>query len=282
MPSIAFSQVQTSASAKYYQQLTDYHQGKIPENQLPRLSLMAVENHQDSIARIIAADYKKRKLEKGNIGSLLNPELKDYLMSFYTLFKLEDKLILYLLKNSEQADTKFAEKGFSKKVTDYMITQGQINPAIKPNGNFSTTTPDWRVLKTNLKNYVSEHDAEKFLVDAKLSWHNAREDWPNVVKYNIEKIEKFGMDTAGMGKSMINNMIFDVIFTHSDDPAALNKGLEYMRILLKSNPNADTWIDTYANLLYKAGNKAEAIKQEERALSLAKSRNDRTRVSEYE
>ncbi|MBW8683040.1 hypothetical protein [Chitinophaga rhizophila] len=108
-----------------------------------------------------------------------------------------------------------------------------------------------------------------------------KKDWPSIVNQHINNIEQNGLDTAGLGKVMLNNMVYDIIFMHSDDSSAIKKGLEYMTILLKSNPEEDAWIDTYAGLLYKIGRKKEAITQQQKALTIAESQKADDRVKIY-
>jgi hypothetical protein len=76
------------------------------------------------------------------------------------------------------------------------------------------------------------------------------------------------MDTAGLGAAFLNDMIWEVIFLHSNDKAILAKGIRFMRILLKNTPNDLADIDTYANLLYKLGRTKESISLEKKAVEI--------------
>jgi hypothetical protein len=55
-----------------------------------------------------------------------------------------------------------------------------------------------------------------------------------------------------------------------------------MEAILKNDPYSHVKIDTYACLLYKAGNKKEAITVEERALKLAEELRDKDSVTDYQ
>ena len=90
-----------------------------------------------------------------------------------------------------------------------------------------------------------------------------------LIKYNVEKVERFGLDTAGLNRVFTNNMIYQSIFMHSNDKPTLHKGLKWVKIMIDSEPPTPSHIDTYANLLYKLGHKKEALKWEKQALALA-------------
>jgi len=58
------------------------------------------------------------------------------------------------------------------------------------------------------------------------------------------------------------------VFQLSNDSKKLEKALSWSNRAISVNPNA-YWIDTYANLLFKLGRKAQAIRWEEIASKLA-------------
>ncbi len=95
--------------------------------------------------------------------------------------------------------------------------------------------------------------------------------WPDYIKYNIKLIEKYGTDTTNtfVDATLLNNFVFDGIFMHSDDSSQFTIGLRWMEGVLRRNPNYPNHIDTYANLLYKAGRREEAIQWQEKAVKIA-------------
>ncbi len=96
--------------------------------------------------------------------------------------------------------------------------------------------------------------------------------WPEYIKYNIELIERYGTDTTNsyVDATVINNFVFNGIFLHGNDPEHYEKGLRWMEGVIRRNPKEANHIDTYANLLYKAGNNTEAIEWQTKAVELAK------------
>jgi hypothetical protein len=82
-------------------------------------------------------------------------------------------------------------------------------------------------------------------------------------------VERYGLDTTGIGKAFFNNMVWDVFFEHISDRKLLNKAIGMMSLLIRSDTSEVSHIDTYANLLYKAGRIKDALEWEERAATLA-------------
>jgi hypothetical protein len=158
-------------------------------------------------------------------------------------------------------------KGFARTVVERVITKEEIVPKLgqaRQNG----VTPNWKAIQRGVEKKYSVGEAELAVMDAKIAWYKAKKDWARVVKYNIEKVERFGADTSGLGAVYLNDMVFNVIFQHSHSRPALEKGLQWMKLVLKKYPDVPQVADTYANLLYKLGRVRDAIRWEERSDTL--------------
>jgi hypothetical protein len=69
----------------------------------------------------------------------------------------------------------------------------------------------------------------------------------------------------------INNQCWD-LFLKAQDTMILNRAIYWMEQTFKQNPKDLTYdqgLDTYANLLYKAGRKEEALKWEQKAILIS-------------
>jgi thioredoxin-related protein len=272
----------SNADQDYNTAVWQYRSGIINKNALLTLAKRARDRQDDSLAYQIATSFKKLVLDSARFPDALNMDVRNFIVDFQNLFTLQDSLVTYLYKNKTLSDLALGQKGFSTNFTDYLIAKELIYSVIKPNGVFTDNSPDWNAIKNRINQSYDLVTGDKLLTRAKIDWYDYRKDWSNVVKYNIEKISIEGIDSAGFAGSAINNMVYDVIFMHSDEPTALNKGIEFMEYLLDRHWDHDTWIDTYANLLYKSGRKKEALKYEELALSIAKKRKDQVRINEYQ
>jgi thioredoxin-related protein len=262
--------------------LNRYRSGELNNKALLSVALDFKRVHEDSLATEIAQKFKRNWLDSQQISiELFTPELKHFIMNFSNIFNICDPMIKYLYKNSEATDSSFEEKGFSKRTVEYLIVKDIINPVVKPNEKYTIKEPEWNKLDKIIKDQFGEKIAQRLIVSSKIGWYGSKNDWSNVVKFNLEKLDNGGFDTIGIGKSHINNIMYSVVFEHSNDPFALNKGINYMERLLQDNPDHDSWIDTYANLLYKIGRKKEAVEQERTAIQIANNRKDYERVKEY-
>ena len=64
-------------------------------------------------------------------------------------------------------------------------------------------------------------------------------------------------------------MVWDAVVVHSKDKRLINKAVNWMQIILKSEHYSEPQsIDTYANLLYKLGRRREAVKWEKKAMQI--------------
>ncbi|NSL90760.1 hypothetical protein ECE50_028310 [Chitinophaga sp. Mgbs1] len=101
-----------------------------------------------------------------------------------------------------------------------------------------------------------------------------------LIKYQIEKNDKYGLDTTGLGKLELNNMLYEVFFFYGNE-IAIKKGIEWMKEILISYPEDPSYIDTYASLLFKQGEKEEAIKWEQKAIDILSLKNEQEEVQRY-
>jgi thioredoxin-related protein len=274
-------QVAKNPKQNYAGLINQYQNGQIKGVDLLQIALDAKSNRDDSLANKIAMEYKRDWLDKHDPKQIASKQLLDFFSAFYPLMCVNDKLIKYFYHNPTEVDSLLGGKGYSTTITDYVISKDLINSVIKSNGAYIEKIVDWDVIEQKVSNLYDKITASRLIINAKIAWYNDKKDWGNVAKYNIEKIDKQGIDTVGIGRSNVNNMVFYIMVQHIDDPVVLNKGLEYMELILRNNRHRDTWIDTYASLLYKIGRKSEAIKQELLALNIAEKRNDQDSKKEY-
>jgi thioredoxin-related protein len=262
--------------------IRQYKEGGILEKDLLPLALEAQASHNDILANEIAMKYKTAKLEKQDSKKLMSKRLLDFLSAFYPLVSVNDKITKYMYQNPAGFDVAFGINGYSTKLTDYVITKDIINPVTEFNDGYVDKVPDWSTLEKEIGNSYDMSTAARLIINAKLNWYTEKKDWANIAKYSMEKLDKQLIDTTLLGSFNLNNMIFNVLVRHSDDQVVLNKGLSYMEQILKSNSNRDSYIDTYASLLYKIGNKEEAIKHELNAIEIASKRKDSASIQEYQ
>jgi hypothetical protein len=84
----------------------------------------------------------------------------------------------------------------------------------------------------------------------------------------MKQVDTYGLDTAGLGWVFVNNFAWDYVFMYCTNKDTLNKAAGWMEVIIKGHPQDCVCIDTYANLLFKAGRIAEAILWEGKAINM--------------
>lgn len=91
-------------------------------------------------------------------------------------------------------------------------------------------------------------------------------DWAKFRPAVMAYMEQYG---AEADPALLNDFAWTV-FENCPDPACITKALEWSkRSIDETKGEEPAFLDTYANLLYKTGNRAEAIAMEEQALTIA-------------
>jgi len=122
---------------------------------------------------------------------------------------------------------------------------------------------DWDNLNRLIKKKFNKICAKRNVIDAKVQWYHKHYNWDSFAKIYSKKLDMSKGDDP-----LLNGFAWD-IFINITDKAVLNKIIPWMKKLVQKYPQADDALDTYANLLYKAGRKQEAIQWEEKAVSVA-------------
>lgn len=251
---------------QYYTLINLYQQGKGTYKMMPYLANMAISIHDENIANIISRDYINNYLLKLKEKDLYTYDNIVFIASFIQNSK--DKGFDLFYHDSEKVD-KVIWKGYSQSVVDYIISKNEIDPKLNNDSNFSFKgSPDWNKIISIISKKYNSNYAERTVINAQIRWYKSKKNWAELAKYYIKKIEKYGIDTTGFGKARLNDMIWEVVFLHSNDKMVINKGIELMEILVRADPGDAASHDTYANLLYKAGRTREAIYWEGKALTI--------------
>jgi len=180
-----------------------------------------------------------------------------------------DKSFDLFYHNGAKVDSIMHRKGYAQGIVDYLIAKEEIDPKLwTPGGKDISQTPDWNKLRSVIGHKYSKVYADRTVLGAQIRWYGYKKDTIQLLKYNVEKIDKYGLDTVGLGRADINNIVFFQIFMHSKAQTVLMKGRQWMEVILKAEPDNSAFMDTYANILYKAGHIKEGISFEQKAKQL--------------
>lgn len=158
--------------------------------------------------------------------------------------------------------------------TDSILGAGVANSIIMPiiateeiakKMDFNQENIAWDVLQSEMvaKYPITAPMADELMVPAKLSFFKAKSNKKKIVEILLGYMEKYGKNASA---EELNNHACD-IFDNATDKATLAIAEGWSKRAYELDPRAAS-MDTRANLLYKMGKKAEAIKMEAEAAKL--------------
>lgn len=123
---------------------------------------------------------------------------------------------------------------------------------------------------SDLKKFIAQSDvknSEKLILKSDLNYYSSLSDWSNFCNTAEILISKY-MDQQNSEDALIVNDICWKIYEKVTDKQKLEKAIQWSKhsVELKDAP----FMDTYANLLFKSGNKKEAILVEEKVIEILK------------
>jgi thioredoxin-related protein len=255
----------------YLGQIKAFRTGTLDEKSLLNLSFTANNYKHDNLAKEIAKSYKQKYIDTKNPAETINTRIIDFLVLFNALFPLEDNFNKFIYVNQDTADKLFKSPGFSKRYIDFLITRDMFSTIKDAKGKIINEHPNWNEIENKIANSYDKTTAHRIILAEKISFYSQKKDYNTQVKYEFDQIEFRGIDTTDeLSLRAVNDMIYTAIFQRPVSQAVLEKAISYMQLILKHRPDNYHYIDTYANILYKAGYKKKAIEEQQKAVNLVK------------
>ena len=181
------------------------------------------------------------------------------------LFKKSSAINYQILVNDMRSKyPELGNSGMSYIINDFMkSTQRYIATMIK---NFGAVRVDWNNLKRNLDLHFPKYDYHLPLLLAKCDYYEVVHDWGSYGDVAKELTTTYPYQINDYD---YNGMAW-IVFLHCDNKRALKAVKEKMEQIIKSRPSDSNMCDTYANLLYKLGNRDKALEYETTATNLLK------------
>lgn len=249
---------------QYYTQLRKYQAGEKSPLFLYQLAIMSKNAYDMKNAKAICDDYLATQSDlytKENLGLI-----KDFTNSS------KDKGFAIMLTNPEKVDALLGE-GTSDKVVKNIILREEIAPKIF--SKTAATTPDWTSLEKGVAvKYPSQ--AKELTAYSKVLYYQNKREWNNFGPAVSDYMKVYG--SKALPEQM--NQFAWTVFQNCNDMTCVESALDWSKQSFAQNNNYQ-FIDTYANLLMKAGKKQEAINWETKAVALAKEKKDPS-VGEFE
>jgi thioredoxin-related protein len=212
----------------------------------------------------IALDYLRNHLYEKDDRDLIN---KDDLTFIAKYIKKTNEKGFHLFRQYGDEIDKIIRIGYSQDVIDKVITMEYVDTKIWKYKDQKSFEPKWSRIESRISIKYSKGTTDRIVINSKIRWHRYKENWSELAKNYIEKIDTYGLDTSYGEKAYVNDMIWEVFFLHCNDKEAISKAINWMEKIVKIDPYPVV-IDTYANLLYKSGRVDEAILWEEKALKI--------------
>lgn len=245
------------------------------------------------------------ELGHGDIFSKLAKEYKTYLEGlpqeqFYTKENIEfigkvslksgSKLFHLFYPNGKKTDKVVGKRGYANFVVDRVIQREVVFPFLGIKGPMlmmgrgkDTTQADWTGLYKKIKEKYSNEYAVRGVENAKSVWYQNHNNIPSLYEVMVQKLEKYGFDTFSPESSTSYfsvNWFSWAVFQSVSDQRMLEAACKWMKKLVQLQP-FDLHFDTYANLLYKVGNRRDAIKWEKNALAIAQKAQNKKSIEAY-
>lgn len=238
-----------SGEIMYAKMLKQYKNGNRDSSFLRRLTLLAIQNKDQSNATQIGNVF---------LRALINPLSLENL-TFINSITNTSKDYGFILLNAQ------AEK--VNKILGRIYAQYKVKSIIEKEEQLemlNKNSINWDSLQQEMKQKYGQSGEELILGKRMMFYYEVTHDWKNYGKYYMIYFEK----AMKHPDYIINNLSW-FVFEKVDDPTILNFAVHLMEYSLETwdhyNPQA---YDTYANLLHKIKRSSEAIKWEEKAIQL--------------
>jgi thioredoxin-related protein len=222
----------------------------------------------DSTVREIATNY----IDHLTVNELLSSkEQIRFLAAFSDTITARGFGIFYL--RADKVNGTMGNGTFAQDEVDYMINRSEIQPLIEK-AKQTGIKPDFDSLAKLIKRKYSQYYSDRIMAAAKIdlgiflikkTTTNWQQYLPDLISNRIAQIMIRRLDTAKSSSNFINDVCWLEIYLSSDDKGKIDTAIHWMKEVTERKPNDADYLDTYANLLYKAGYVREAVKVEERA-----------------
>lgn len=162
-----------------------------------------------------------------------------------------------LRDNPEKIDALLEKNGAANRV----LATVAINEVLGTKIDFNTE-PNWEALKTEISDKYANINFDPIFKLMKAQYYVQSRNWSSLT--NI--VDSY-LTSEDLNSNQLNSYAWE-IFENSTDTACLDAALKWSKRAVEQDVKS-AYLDTYANLLYKKGDKINAIKWQEEALSLA-------------
>ncbi|NLR80927.1 thioredoxin family protein [Chitinophaga eiseniae] len=236
---------------QYYTQLDKYTQGQKDTAFLRKLAYLAQDKYDMDNAGKIAKEYLAQQKD------LYTPVNLEFLGKFTQSSK--DPGFDVFLHHADKVNKALGKDVAENKVMEIAAKEDVYPQLMKKD----KSAPDWESVEKTVKaKYPSI--AEELILKTKIQYYSYVKDANNAVANIVAYMKKYGHKADPQS---LNEFAWTV-FEKCNDMQCIEQALEWSKRSFKDK-EIPAFMDTYANLLYKAGKKSEALAWEEKAMNKA-------------
>jgi thioredoxin-related protein len=267
---IQVAQDALTPSKQYFALLKQYKRGKRDYESMPALILMSKELQDSTNYLPLLTDYYSY-LHTMDKDKLYTKENIEFIAS--TISKSSQTPFSMFYPDGKDVDSVMKKAGYAKNVVDEIILKEKIKPFLR--AAEGKPEPDWSILQNAIATDYKGDYADRAVLEAKMTWYYFYEHFLQFATILNDKMEKYGSDTTSMGEDFKLNNLASIMFEQINDARELKRIIGWMAGVVSRIEKATDdyieygpyYIDTYANLLYKVGEKSEALKWQELAVT---------------
>lgn len=269
----------------YYAKYESYKKGRKDYQTLGDLAMFTKRLIGDeTVAKTMAQDYKQNYLDKLKSAVLFTKQHLDFITEFPELVTSNDKFFGLSYREPRRFDSiKGDLEGIATWLVNLTIVREEITNKVLKNGIAFEKMPDWDQLQSNIEKKYSALDAQKIVLSYKITYYrDFYKDWVLWAKYKDEMINTYPP------KPPYGIEVYTEInghggawhaFLYCTDQTVLEKALEWVDLALKLDGGEEeykkaAYLDTKANILYKLGQRKEALRLEKEAVDLSAQNNN--------
>jgi len=193
------------------------------------------------------------------------PYTKESLFAIYaSLSSKNSRGFRIFLNQPDRADSILGDRGRSEVIVKRWITEDIYKTLLKDNAKRKVWPKIYKYLQKTPSKYTNQIYLDLRVNDARVNNH-----WELYGKLKMDYYDKYAAQFDHNAKFIMNNELME-IFEKCCLKNTLERAAKWSKVTIyrdgaKESPPC---IDTYANLLYKSGNVAEAILWQEKAIAL--------------
>ena len=236
---------------QYYTQLEQFKNGRKDTSFLRGLALLALDKYDAENATAVSRLYLEQQKD------LYSPANLQFIAKFTQSSK--DPGFDIFLHHPDKVN-KVLGNGAAENKLMQIVAQEEVYPQLMKKDK---SAPDWAGLE---KSITAKYPniAEELLLKTKVQYYSYVKDADKAVANIVAYMKKYGHKA---NPQELNQYAW-TIFEKCNDIACIEQALEWSKRSFKGN-DTPAFLDTYANLLYKSGKKADALVWEEKAMNAA-------------